>query len=157
MRRTGRIVALTMAALASAALGGEVPYDFVACTHGKGLPLEGNADIVGYGVESWGVVASSTTKEWEQATTYCVGYVRVMAGKPVGKGLCKWQFASGDSGVGEFEYAPGGQRTFTWLTGTGKLKGVSGGGTFETVFNGKPIQAGTSQGCRRDWGKMVLP
>ena len=43
---------------------------------------------------------------------------------------------------------------FTWLAGTGKLKGIQGGGTFKTVFDARPAQEGTGQGCRRDWGKF---
>mgnify|MGYP006137394713 CR=1 FL=1 len=50
--------------------------------------------------------------------------------------------------MGEYEYGAAPAR-FTWLTGTGGLKGIQGGGTFAPVFDAKPAQEGTGQGCRR--------
>lgn len=135
----------------------EVAYDFVVCTHGRHTLVEGNADIAALGVENWGIVASSSTKEWEGATTHCAGYVRIMGSRPVGKGVCKWFLAAGDTAVGEFEYPVIGEPVFTWLTGTGRLKGILGGGSFKEMPNGRPADVGTSQGCRRDWGRYSAP
>lgn len=134
----------------------DIPYEFTVCTHGKPLMLESSGDFTGYGVEAWGVVSASASKEWENASTHCVGYIRWMEGKQVGKGLCKWVQASGDSAVGEFEFAPAGERHWTWLSGTGRLKGIKGGGTFQEIFTAKTVDAGTSQGCRRDWGRYTV-
>lgn len=150
------IVAAATAALAFPATAQEAVYDFVACTHSKISLLESGPHFMAYGAESWGTVASSTTKGWENASTRCLGYARVVAGKPYGKGTCKWVFATGDSAVGEYEYGEAGAK-FTWLAGTGKLKGIEGGGTFKQVFSAKPSEVGTAQGCRRDWGKYKLP
>lgn len=152
-----RWAAAALAALAPAAWAADAAYDFVACTHTKRTMLEANADVVAFGVESWGIVATTTTKEWEGATTHCVGYMRVMAGKPVGKGVCKWVFGAGDSAVGEFEVPATGENRFSWLAGTGKMKGIVGGGTFQFVAAGKPIEPGTVQDCRRDWGRYTMP
>jgi hypothetical protein len=136
----------------------EVDYDFVVCTHGRGVMLEASADIVGVGAESWGIVATSTTKDWENATQHCVGYQRIMAGKLVGKGLCKWFFMSGDTAIGEWDMPENGQNTFRWLSGTGGLKGITTvTSNFTTVGMGKPADQGTSQACRRDWGRFALP
>lgn len=148
---------LALAVAAQGAFAAEAPYDFTACTTSRRIALEANADIVAFGVESWGVVASSTTPFWEKASTHCVGYLRIMGGKPVGKGSCKWTEAGGDTAVGEFEYPPTGEPTWTWLSGSGKLKGISGGGTFREVFSAKPADPAMSGGCRRDWGKFSLP
>jgi hypothetical protein len=155
-RRTLALAAAALTAL-PAAWAADHAYDFVACTHGRRIALEATADIQAFGIESWGVVASSTTKEWEGASTRCVGYLRMIGGKPVGKGVCKWVMASGDTGVGEFEYPPNGAPTWNWLTGTGRLKGIGGGGTFQQVIGGAPIDPGTGQSCRRDWGTYTLP
>ncbi len=157
LRRLVSVMIFATAALASVCSATEVSYDFVACTHSRQTMLEGSAELTAFGLESWGVVSSSTTKEWENATTRCVGYLRVMAGKPVGKGVCKWFTAAGDTGVGEFEYPPSGEPTWTWLVGTGKLAGIRGSGTFKSLFTGKPVESETAQGCRRDWGKYTLP
>jgi hypothetical protein len=151
---------LTSLAIGLAATGAwsrDVTYDFVVCGHARETMLEASADIVALGFEQWGVVASSTTKEWEGATTRCVGAMRLIAGRPVGKGLCKWFNTAGDTAVGEWEYPAGGDAKWTWLAGTGGLKGITGTGTFMTVVRGKPAEAGTSQSCRRDWGQYSLP
>lgn len=152
-----RVLAIAMISLAQGAMAGEVAYDFVACTHSKRTLLEASSELVALGFESWGVVASSTTKEWENASTHCVGYIRLAAGKPVGKGVCRWFDAAGDTAIGEFEYPPAGEPVWTWLSGTGKLKGITGKGTFKELFTAKTADDGTSQGCRRDWGRYTLP
>jgi hypothetical protein len=156
-RRTFSTVALALSAFAPVSWAEDVSYDFVACNHSKSVPLEASAEFTAYGFESWGIVSSSTTKEWENATTRCVGYLRVMGGKPVGKGVCKWIHASGDTALGEFEMPAAGEASFTWLVGTGKLKGIAGGGSFKYVTRGKRSEPGTSQSCRQDWGKYTLP
>jgi hypothetical protein len=50
-----------------------------------------------------------------------------------------------------------GENSFTWLAGTGRLKGIKGGGSFQQVFTAGIVDPGTSQGCRRDWGKFTVP
>jgi hypothetical protein len=157
MRRTRLVCALALSLGMAPAWAAEVAYNFVACTHTRVAMLEAGPDLVAFGIDNHRIVASSTTKEWENATTHCTGYVRVMAGKQVGKGVCKWVFASGDTAVGEFEYPPAGEASFTWLVGTGRLKGIQGGGTFKQVSAAKPAEPGTSQACRQDWGKYTLP
>jgi len=156
-RRIFPMAVLALSAFTPASWAADVSYDFVACSHSKRIPLEASAEFAAFGLESWGIVASSTTKEWENATTRCVGYLRVIAGKPVGKGVCKWFHANGDTASGEFEMPAAGEASFTWLVGTGKLKGIAGGGSFKYVTNGKPSEPGTSQSCRQDWGKYTLP
>lgn len=154
--RTQSTVLVALFALAQGAFAAEAAYDFIACTHGKRTMLESNPEFTAYATEAWGVVASSTTKVWENASTHCMGYQRVIAGKPYGKGVCKWTEAGGDSAIGEFEYSNT-SAVWTWLSGNGKLKGISGGGTFQEVFNAKQVDPATGQGCRRDWGKFILP
>lgn len=149
-------VALALLAAVPAAWAAEVSYDFVACTSGRSNLLFGGADFVATGDEVFGIVASSTTKEWEGATTHCVGATQVMGGKPEGSGYCKWVQAGGDTAVGRYEFSTT-KATWTWLHGTGKLAGINGGGTFKTLFRGKPVEAGTGQSCRQDWGKYTLP
>lgn len=151
------IVASALGVVVPAALAREVAYDFVVCNHARQTVLEANADLVALGVEQWGVVSSSSTREWDGATTRCVGALRLVGGKPIGKGLCKWFHANGDTAIGEWEYPATGDPTWTWLAGTGGLKGISGSGHFKPTVNGKPAEAGTSQSCRQDWGRYTLP
>jgi hypothetical protein len=157
MKIVGRLAVLAAAALVQGALAAETAYDFVVCTHGKpSVMLEASGDITGYSVEGWGVVATSKTKEWDNASTHCVGYMRWIEGRPIGKGLCKWTQMTGDSAVGEWEYLPGGQRRYTWLVGSGRLKGIAGSGSFEEMPQAQTVDKGTSQGCRHDWGSYSV-
>jgi hypothetical protein len=146
-----------VALLAQAVFAVETSYDFTVCNQGRKIPLEANAEIVSFGVESWGVVAHSTTRFWEQASTHCVGYIRVVGGRAVGKGTCKWTETGGDTAIGEWEYPVMGDPSWIWLSGTGKLRGISGGGFFQEIFSAKPTDPAVSAGCRRDWGKYSLP
>lgn len=156
MKLHANLAVVTLIALAGGAVAAEAAYDFVACTHGKRTALEVNGDYAAFSTEGWGVVASSTTKDWENASTHCIGYLRVVAGKPTGKGVCKWAQLSGDTAIGEYEFSATAESKWTWLSGTGKLKGISGGGTFKEVFSAKPVDPNTGQGCRRDWGKYTV-
>lgn len=144
-------------AVAWPAQAADQAYDFTVCTSGKRVPLEASAEIVAFGIESWGVVASSATPLFEKASTHCVGHLRIVAGQPVGKGLCKWALVGGDTGVGEWEYPATGEPRWTWLAGTGRLKGVRGGGSFRELFSAPAVDTATNLGCRRDWGTLVLP
>jgi hypothetical protein len=157
MKRMHVVLAVAAILAGVPASAAEFSYDFVACTHGTPRMLESGPDLVAFGSESWGIVASSTTKEWENATTRCVGYVRIVNGKPVGKGVCRWLHATGDTAVGEWEMPASGSNTFTWLAGTAKLKGIQGGGSFQTISQARAVEAGTGQSCRRDGGKYSLP
>jgi hypothetical protein len=157
MKLHKNLTLMALIAIAGSAIAAEAAYDFVACTHGKRTPIEVNGEYAAFSIESWGVVASSTTKEWENASTHCVGYLRVITGNPLGKGVCKWVQNTGDTAIGEFEFSATAEPRWTWLSGAGKLKGISGGGTFKEVFDAKTVDVGTSQGCRRDWGKYTLP
>jgi len=86
-----------------------------------------------------------------------VGALRMAGPRPVGKGLCKWTLADGATAVGEWEMPAAGENSFSWLSGTGRLKGIKGTGSFQQVFTAGTVDPGTSQGCRRDWGKFTIP
>lgn len=151
-------IAAAIGMLGATAWGRDVDYDFVVCSHGRQTVLESGPNLVALGTESWGVVASSTTREFDKATTHCVGYLRIVGGKPVGRGLCKWASLAGDTSIGEWEMPESGDNSWKFLGGTGAWKGVSSKvARFTSLGNGKPIEPGTSQGCRRDWGTYSLP
>ena len=156
LRRFAPLAVFALSTFAPTSWATDVSYDFVACTDAKITALEASAELTAFGSESWGVVSSSTNKDWENATTHCVGYLRIMAGKPVGKGVCKWRISTGETAVGEYELPAVGEASWHWLIGTGKLKGITGSGTFKSLHSGS-IQPGTTQGCRRDWGSYTLP
>ena len=152
------LVALAIGTAASGTWGRDVDYDFVVCNHARLTMLEANGDIVAFGVEQWGTVASSTTKDFEKATSRCVGSMRVVGGKRSGKGLCKWFNMAGDTAIGEWELSEAGEASWKWLAGTGGLKGIATKkSNWADLGSGKPSEPGTAQGCRHDWGTFTLP
>jgi len=157
MNRTLGFLVIALFALVPTLWAAETPYDFVACFSYKVTPVETTADITAVGLEGWGIVASSTTKEWENATAHGVYVNWSMGGKAGGKSLLKWLTAAGDTIVGQADVTGTGEGTWAFLSGTGKLKGIQGGGWWKAVSAAKPIVQGTAQSCHHIWGKYTLP
>ena len=157
MSKTLGFLVIALFAFVPTLWAAETPYDFVACFDYKFTPVETTADITAVGVEMWAIAASSTTKEWENATQHSVSTNWSMGARVGGKGLTKTLDSAGNSVVGETEVTAAGEGTFVFLSGTGKYKGIQGGGFYKRVGTGKPSVAGTLQVCTREWGKYTLP
>jgi hypothetical protein len=145
------------AGVASTAWAGETAFEFIGCGISKNVVVETSPELTVMAMENWAINTSTAVKGWERATKHTVGYVRIMDGKVTGKGAVKWQDATGDSAVFEWEIHANGERTVAWLGGTGKYKGITGGGNFEVTNSGKPVVEGTQFQCIRDWGRYTLP
>jgi hypothetical protein len=63
----------------------------------------------------------------------------------------------GDFVVGEQVLDSAGGGKWKFLQVTGKWKGITGSGEFVLLTSGKPIVAGTAQGCVRASGTYELP
>jgi hypothetical protein len=150
------LLPVAVAAFAAEGRAAETAYDFVACGSAKLTMLEARADFTAFGLELFGIIATSTTKDLESATHHCLGTIRIQDGKRTGKGMCKWTDAAGNTFVGEFE-STGNEGKWVFLSGTGRFKGVKGGGQFQYLTNAKPAVDGTAQSCRRDWGTYTIP
>jgi hypothetical protein len=154
-----RALAVTVAGLiAPAAWGADIAFDYVHCGNEKYTQLDTpTSSVRAVGVEGWKIVASSTTKDFENATLHCLGYWRDVEGKVASRGVCKGTDPAGNTWIGEWELTAPGEGTFVFLNGTGKFKGIGGGGRWKTVARGKPITEGTGQLCTRDSGTYTLP
>ncbi len=81
-----------------------------------------------------------------------------MAGESTGLGYHKFMDPDGDFVVLETTRAPGEtEANVKFLEGTGKWKGIKGSGKVRAITSGKPITAGTIQGCSRFTGTFELP
>ena len=154
---TTLMAAIAWAAAASTAWAGETAFEFIGCGISKNVVVEASPELRIQAIENWAINTSTAVKDWEKATKHCVGYVRIMDGKPTGKGACKWQDATGDSAIFEWEIHTNGDYTVAWLGGAGKYKGIKGGGNFEVSNSAKPVVEGTQFQCIRDYGKYTLP
>jgi hypothetical protein len=137
----------------------ESEYNATWCGTAKNTVLESGPDMMLFSQESWGIMTptSKANDPFQDATTHCVGYVRILYGKTTAMGSCRWTDNTGDTFVGEFEDVPGKPDMWTFLAGKGKWKGIHGGGTGRVVGAGKPAQSDTSQVCTEVSGKYKLP
>jgi hypothetical protein len=145
-------------ALALAAQAAETEYKFTACGHVKSALLTAGPDLTTYTFEAWFTPTPDNPVKALQGATYkCVGYTRVMKGEANGTGSCLWTDTGGDTVVGEFKEVPGTAPTWTFLSGTGKWKGISGDGTYKELSMSKPAADGTVEVCLEETGKWMLP
>lgn len=81
-----------------------------------------------------------------------------MAGKMTALTYSKMMDPDGDFVIAEVTMAPGEtEGSFKFLYGTGKWKGIKGGGKATNIARGKPITPGTVQQCGRWTGTFELP
>ncbi|MGA2792868.1 MAG: hypothetical protein ABSE69_04940 [Roseiarcus sp.] len=93
----------------------------------------------------------------QNATAHCMAYHRVLQGKFSATTACLWTDPSGDTFIGETVDVPDKPGVWTFLSGTGKWKGISGGGTYTVTAAGKPAADGTMGICFSPSGKWKLP
>lgn len=146
------------AALAAPALAGETEYGGTFCGRFVSTMLQGGPEIAAFNVESWGIeTPDSTFRPWAGATNHCAVNVLVLGGKATERGQCVWTDADGDTFIGSFLGEADKPGAWTFLGGTGKWKGVSGGGTYQHVSASRPRADGTGENCTTHSGKYMLP
>jgi len=149
---------LSLSATGFAAQATEADYTgLTVCGQNKSTALMATPELTVYSWEFWGIVPpESTFKPLQNATAHCLGYGRVMQGKTTGMASCFWTDAAGDTLIGESVDAPDKAGVWTFLSGTGKYKGISGGGSYSTTAAGKMAPDGTMQMCFSPTGKWNL-
>jgi hypothetical protein len=112
--------------------------------------------------EVWGIITSNNeNKAFEDMTSYCLALRKFIAGEQR-KSLTYTKFMDKD---GDFivmetsrdETETGPEGTWTFIQGTGKWKGIKGGGKAWFSARGKPQTASTAQGRVRMKGTYELP
>lgn len=89
------------------------------------------------------------------ATMHCVGVLKIAGGKKTSNGYCKLMDSEGTR---DYEFAKiNDDSTFTYIGGTGKYEGITGGGKSTTLTKVKPIVKGTFQSCARGTGTWKIP
>jgi hypothetical protein len=112
--------------------------------------------------EVWGIVSSNNeNKAFENMTSYCLAVRKFVAGKQR-RSLTYTKFMDKD---GDFivvetirdETETGPEGTWTFIQGTGKWKGIKGGGKAWFSARGKPQTPSTAQGRVRMKGSYEVP
>jgi hypothetical protein len=80
-----------------------------------------------------------------------------MQGKFSQNGACQYTGPDGQTFIGEYAVGPDKPPTWTFIGGTGKWKGISGGGAYKTTVMGKPFADGSGTICLSHQGKYTLP
>ncbi len=93
---------------------------------------------------------------FDKTSFQCVGVVRVMQGTATGDGICEYVDADGDKTLGKATRTgnPGGEWTF--INGTGKYAGITGGGSYKYLGQFPTVRKGHFQGCNRATGAYKL-
>lgn len=155
---------LSGTAVAYALLGAGVVQaqqtDNVWCRAGTMTVLAQEEKTIIWALDHRGVAqATDPANPLHGATQRCIGVVASIDGKATGNGWCKIvDPKSGEWFVVDWmsEGKPG-HGVWNYRYGSGKYKGVTGGGTYEPTFPTKPVDAGTYQNCARVKGTMKLP
>jgi hypothetical protein len=154
------ICIIGMALLAPMASAEEKPINIISCRSGTTTMLTASKELVVFGFELKGIDQDlKPEKIFANYTHSCVGTIRIMGGEQIAKGYCKYMAPDGDFFIVSFD-GPGGAKQTPWdyIYGTGKWKGVKGGGTVKYITRGsKPIAEGTFQSCIEVMGTYEVP
>ena len=135
-------------------------YSSIVCRAGTVTPLAKGDDMVSFAIDHRGiVVAEGDNSPFANHTQRCMGSVAILRGVSKGSGYCRnVDPASGDFVLVEWN-ADGkpGTGTFRYVYGTGKWKGITGGGEYVPVAATRPVDAGTYQNCIRTKGTYAVP
>lgn len=135
----------------------EQRYDITICGSGTVTMLSQSKELTVRSMDFKGIIRSNhENKVFDNCTLHHVRVVRVVAGKVTAHGYSKFMDPTGDIVVLYFSQV-GKEVTTKFLQGTGKWKGITGSGKVRHIARGKPITAGTVQGCNRQTGTFELP
>jgi len=135
---------------------GQQPMDMISCGDTKISPIVSGQELTIMGMEGKGInIDNLASKTFDNMTYHSVGVFKIEGGKMTGTFYSKYMDPSGDFVVVEISQV-GMERDWKYLYGTGKWKGITGGGKAIPFTKGKPISPGTLQGCTKITGTYEL-
>jgi hypothetical protein len=153
---TSTAMALGLFLLISAAQA-EQPYDITTCSAATNAVLFSSKELTIISTDAKGITISNhENKAFDNNTIHCTGVIQIANGKPSGQLFCKFLEPDGDVTVGE-QTIDGAEGAWKFIYGTGKWKGIAGGGKNWPITKGISVVPGTSQGCRKATGTYQLP
>ena len=138
------------------------PIDITDSVFAKITVLSESKELTTMSSEVWGMVTSNNeNKIFENLTSHCVAVRKFVAGKQM-KSLTYTKFMDSDGDFFIVEAIRDGSETgpeskWAFLEGTGKWKGIKGGGKGWFTARGKEITPGTFHGRVRMTGTYELP
>jgi hypothetical protein len=135
---------------------GQQPMDMISCGDTKISPIVSGQELTIMGLEGKGInIDNLGSKTFDNMTYHSVGVFKIEGGKMSGTLYAKYLDPSGDFVVVEI-FQVGMERDWKYLYGTGKWKGITGGGKAVPFTKGKPIAPGTMQSCTKITGTYEL-
>jgi hypothetical protein len=123
------------------------PIDMLTCASATTTMIIASEELTIMSYEGKGInIDNLVNKAFDNMTTHCVGVFKSVSKKMEATLYTKYMDPSGDFFVVDILQA-GSERDWKFLYGTGKWKGVSGGGKALYITRGKPITPGTTQSC----------
>jgi hypothetical protein len=153
--------ALVGVALSAGPAAAQQAYSTLECRAGTSTQLaRGDDGTVIFGIDQRGVLQTThESKMFHNWTQRCVGSIATIGGKRSGSGYCRSLDPAGDYVLSQWtvdEQKPG-TGTYRLLYGTGKWKGISGGGTYESSGAFRAVDEGTYQNCITAKGTVLIP
>jgi hypothetical protein len=152
------VIILGLSPLNSANCAEQV-YDVTACVSGTRTVLAQSAEITTYTFDLKGIMRSNIeNKILDNFTVHSQGVVVIEGKNTTVYCLMKYLAPDGDYVIFRYTQNPGEtSATTTILLGTGKWKGITGGGKAIRITRGKPVAAGTVQLCNNHKGTFTVP
>ena len=132
-------------------------YDITNCYAGTSNAIVHSKAHIALGYTITGTtLAKEPGGPFDKSSWQCVGVVRILQGTATGDGMCEWVDADGDKALGRYTRTgnPGGDWTF--INGTGKYAGITGGGTSKLLAQFPTVRKGHFQSCERATGTYEL-
>jgi hypothetical protein len=156
----GGAVAVALLSTGAAQAQKQMALDSVWCRAGTASVLAKDEKMTVWAIDHLGVAQASDPKDvFHNATQRCVGTIAMFDGKVNASGWCRTVVAkTGDWALVDWKNddKPG-SGTWSYRHGTGALKGITGGGTYQSLGQTRPMETGTYQNCVRVQGKWQVP
>jgi hypothetical protein len=134
----------------------EESYNMTSCWSGEFTMLSSSKELVIYSFDLKGVSRKNGESDaFHDWSFHIIGTAKIESGNYSSSYYGKWLSPEGDAVFGEGD-RNGEEGTWKFIHGTGKWKGITGGGT-NKIVNIKPVMKGTTQGCSIAIGKYKLP
>ena len=132
------------------------PMDMMTCGNATFTTILESEELTIMDFDSKGInLDNMASKAFDNMTVHAVGLYKIDKGKWTGTLYAKYLDPSGDFFVVEISQI-GMERDWKYIYGTGKWKGVTGGGKAFPFTKGKPVSPGTSQSCTKITGTYEL-
>jgi hypothetical protein len=132
------------------------PMDMISCGDATVITTVSSPELAIWSVEARGInLDNLPSKAFDQMTYHSVGVFKADGGKITGTLYSKYMDPSGDLFVVEV-FQVGMERDWKYLYGTGKWKGVTGGGKAIPYTKGKPVAPNTNQNCTKITGTYEI-